>query len=163
LRSEEFADDKKDAGEIGAGHSVTALYEVVPKGVAIDLPAVDPLKYQRPAAAAPSAAGGELMTVKLRYKEPAGEVSRLLSQAVLDRASASPSANLRFSAAVAAFGMLLRDSEYKGQASWSQVRELAAGARGSDANGYRAEFLELVGRAEGLASATARISALRRP
>ena len=161
LRAEDFADDKKDAGEIGAGHSVTALYEVVPKGVAIDLPAVDPLKYQRPAAASSSAAGGELMTVKLRYKEPSGEESRLLSRAVLDRPSASPSANLRFSAAVAAFGMLLRDSEYKGRASWSQVRELAAEARGSDANGYRAEFLDLVRRAEGLTAATTRISALR--
>ena len=161
LRAQDFTDDKKDAGEIGAGHSVTALYEVVPKGVPIDLPAVDPLKYQRPAAASSSAAGGELMTVKLRYKEPSGEESRLLSQAVLDRPSASPSANLRFSAAVAAFGMLLRDSEYKGRASWSQVRELAAEARGSDANGYRAEFLDLVRRAEGLTAATPRISALR--
>ena len=161
LRAQDFADDQKDAGEIGAGHSVTALYEVVPKGVPIALPAVDPLKYQRPAAASPQAGGDELMTVKLRYKEPSGEESRLLSQAVLDRPSVSPSANLRFSAAVAAFGMLLRDSEYKGQASWSQVRELAAAARGSDANGYRAEFLDLVRRAEGLTAATTRISALR--
>ena len=160
LRAEDFADDKKDAGEIGAGHSVTALYEVVPKGVPIDLPAVDPLKYQRPASA--TADDDELLTVKLRYKEPSGEQSRLLARTVQGRSPARPSVNLRFSAAVAAFGMLLRDSEYKGEATWSQVRELAEGARGNDPDGYRAEFLGLVRRAEDLSgTGTSQISAWR--
>jgi Ca-activated chloride channel homolog len=145
LRAEDFNDDAKDAGDIGAGHSVTALYEVVPKGVAVSLPAVDPLKYQGPATASAGAGGGELMTVKLRYKEPDGERSRLLSVAVKEAgAGAEPSAGLRFAAAVAEFGMLLRDSEHKGQSGWAQALELARGAQGDDRDEYRAEFVELV-------------------
>jgi Ca-activated chloride channel family protein len=114
LRSEDFADDRKDAGEIGAGHSVTALYEIVPAGAPMPLPAVDLLKYRdehRPSAAA---ASGELLTVKLRYKEPDGEQSRLQSVSVAASAAEPPSADLQFASAVAAFGMLLRDSEHKG-------------------------------------------------
>lgn len=162
LRSEDFNNDRKDAGEIGSGHSVTALYEVVPAGVAIDLPGIDALKYQRPAseAAASDDHGAELMTVKLRYKEPAGERSRLLSLAVQDRAQGSSSANLRFSAAVAEFGMLLRDSEHKGNASYAQVLELAEDGRGEDREGYRAEFLDLVRAAEGM-SGKQRVSQVR--
>jgi Ca-activated chloride channel family protein len=157
LRAEDFRDDRKDAGEIGSGHSVTALYEVVPAGVAIELPGIDPLKYQKPAAS--SGHGEEMMTVKLRYKQPDGDRSRLLSVAVQDRAAASPSATLRFTAAVAEFGMLLRDSEHKGQASWDQVLELA-GDGGEDREGYRAEFVDLVRTAEGL-TARQRVSAVR--
>jgi Ca-activated chloride channel family protein len=160
LRAEDFNDDKKDAGEIGSGHSVTALYQVVPAGVAIDLPGIDPLKYQRPPAAPLGEHSEELMTVKLRYKEPDGERSRLVSAAVLERASGSASANLRFAAAVAEFGMLLRESEHKGQASWAQVLELAEDGRGHDREGYRAEFLELARTAEGLA-ARPQVSAVR--
>jgi Ca-activated chloride channel family protein len=160
LRAEDFADDRKDAGEIGSGHSVTALYEVVPAGVAIDLPGIDPLKYQRPASSAAGDHPGELMTVKLRFKEPDGERSRLLSVAVPDRASDSPSGNLRFAAAVAGFGMLLRDSEHKGNASWAQVLELGEAGSGEDREGYRREFLELVRTAESL-SGRQRVSAVR--
>jgi Ca-activated chloride channel family protein len=160
LRAEDFADDRKDAGEIGSGHSVTALYEVVPAGVAIDLPGIDPLKYQRPASAKGGDHDGELLTVKLRYKEPDGERSRLLSLPVLDRPADAPSRNLRFSAAVAEFGMLLRGSEHKGAASWAQVLELGEAGSGEDREGYRAEFLELVRTAEALSSRP-RVSAVR--
>jgi Ca-activated chloride channel homolog len=152
LRAEDFADDGKDAGEIGAGHSVTALYEIVPAGVSAPGPRVDPLKYQdagRPSAAASS---GELMTVKLRYKEPDGERSRQESVAVLaGKPSASSSADLRLASAVASFGMLLRDSEHKGSASWETVRRLVADVGADDAEGYRTEFLGLVAQAEALA------------
>jgi Ca-activated chloride channel family protein len=158
LRSEDFNDDRKDAGEIGAGHSVSALYEVVPVGVALDLPQVDALKYQSSPRPAPGVEAGELLTVKLRYKQPDGETSRLLSAAVRDGAG-EPSRNLRFAAAVAAFGMLLRESEHKGSAGYAQVLELARGGRGEDAEGYRAEFLQMVRLAESLAAR--HVSALR--
>jgi Ca-activated chloride channel family protein len=149
LRSEDFADDKKDAGEIGAGHSVTALYEIVPTGVAAKVPAVDPLKYQEAGRPSAAAANGELMTVKLRYKAPDGDVSRLLAVAVRAGDAEAPSGDLRFASAVAAFGMLLRDSEHKGNASFETVRQLALGTT-DDASGYRAEFLGLVAKAESL-------------
>jgi len=160
LRAEDFNDDRKDAGEIGAGHSVTALYEVVPAGVGIGLPSVDPLKYQRTAAPAGASASGELLTVKLRYKEPDGERSRLVARSLAGDAQGAASANLRFSAAVAEFGMLLRESEHKGQATYGQVLSLAEAARGDDADGYRAEFVTLVRAAEHLAGAR-RVSQLR--
>jgi Ca-activated chloride channel family protein len=153
LRAEDFADDRKDAGEIGAGHTVTALYEIVPVGVDIELPSVDPLKYQRPAAAGPGSDTPELLTVKLRHKEPTGTRSRLTSVAVADVEPGSEgSADLRFSSAVAAFGMLLRDSEHKGSASWPQVIDLARGAVGPDLEGHRTEFLVLARNAETLAT-----------
>ncbi len=153
LRAEDFSDDRKDAGEIGAGHSVTALYEIVPAGVAASVPGVDPLKYQDAGRASAAAGSGELLTVKLRYKEPDGERSRLQSVAVKrGEPSQKASASLRFASAVAAFGMLLRDSEHKGSASWETVRRLVAEAGGEDAEGYRAEFLGLVDRAEALTS-----------
>ena len=151
LRAEDFADDGKDAGEIGAGHTVTALYEIVPAGVTIDLPGVSALRYQRRAPLSDASASDELMTVKLRYKEPGGETSRLLARAVGDAASPA-SEDLRFAAAVAEFGMLLRESEHRGGASWAQVRQLAETARGHDAGGYREGFLDLVRRAEALSS-----------
>jgi Ca-activated chloride channel family protein len=156
LRTEDFNDDKKDAGEIGAGHSVTALYEIVPAGAPMtgsDRPAVDPLKYQStPTATTAAAASGELCFVKIRYKEPQGNESKLLSFPVTDRGEgfANASVDLRFASSVAAFGMLLRDSKHKGSASWTMTRDAAQGALGADAHGYRAEFLTLVGRAEKL-------------
>jgi Ca-activated chloride channel family protein len=152
LRAEDFADDKKDAGEIGAGHTVTALYEVVPVGVAVDLPTVDPLKYQS-SAVSPGSASHELITVKLRHKQPDGHRSRLTSVAVEDSDLRSePTANLRFSSAVAAFGMLLRESEHKGSASWAQVIDLAGSAVGRDPGGHRTQFLMLARSAELLAT-----------
>jgi Ca-activated chloride channel family protein len=153
LRAEDFADDRKDAGEIGAGHTVTALYELVPVGVDMELPAVDPLRYQRPAAVSSGSGAEELLTVKLRHKEPTGTRSRLTSVAVADVVTdVEASANLRFSAAVAAFGMLLRDSGHKGSASWAQVIDLARGAIGPDPEGHRAEFLALARNAQTLAT-----------
>jgi len=143
LQNQDFNDDKKDAGEIGAGHSVTALYEIVPPGEPVDGGTIDPLKYQdRPKPNATSSSD-ELMTVKLRYKQPDGDTSRLMSIAVPDRGG-ELTENLGFASAVAEFGMLLRGSEHKGQATWSTVRDLALRYRGSDPDGYRAEFIRLV-------------------
>ena len=156
LRAEDFADDRKDAGEIGAGHTVTALYEIKPVRPGngpIDLndSEVDDLKYQKPREKAPGADSDELLTVKLRYKQPDGDTSRLVGTAVR-YVSAPSSENVRFAAAVAEFGMLLRDSEHKGGSSWAQVRDLAAAARGRDAGGYREAFLALVRQAEELST-----------
>jgi Ca-activated chloride channel family protein len=120
LGAQDFNDDKKDAGELGAGHSVTALYELVPPGQEIPGGSVDPLKYQSTAS---RAASGELATVKLRYKEPDGDASRLLTRVVDNSVSPAMSDNLRLASAVAELGMLLRGSEHKGEASFESVIE----------------------------------------
>ncbi|MBV9773398.1 MAG: VWA domain-containing protein, partial [Gemmatimonadetes bacterium] len=147
LASEDFNDDRKDAGELGAGHSVTALYEIVPVGADADgaVRTVDPLRYQAPSRPAAGAATGgrELAFVKVRYKRPAEEQSRLMQQPVLDR-SGAPSRDLSFAAAVAGFGMLLRESENAGTLTPQQVAALARDSRGEDREGYRAEFVRLV-------------------
>ncbi|MCG3178884.1 MAG: hypothetical protein BIFFINMI_01214 [Phycisphaerae bacterium] len=152
LRAEDFNDDTKDAGEIGAGHTVTALYEIVPAGAQEDLPGVDPLKYQQPTRPSAEATDGEWMTVKLRYKEPAGETSKKLWLTVSGPGGrlSQASGDFKFAASVAAFGMLLRNSEHKGNASWDLVSELAADGKGADAHGYRAEFIDLVKKARRL-------------
>ena len=158
LRKEDFNDDRKDAGEIGAGHTVTALYEIVPAGVKMDLPKVDPLKYQRGSqrvAERTDFMRDELMTVKLRYKAPDGDQSRLMSVPVKNRAG-ELSANVGFAAAVAEFGMLLRHSEYGGRASHADAAALARRFRGTDPDGYRAEFVKLVELAEALSRQTRR-------
>jgi Ca-activated chloride channel homolog len=148
LAAEDFNDDQKDAGELGSGHTVTALYEVIPTGVKSDLIArVDDLKYQPVKNTVPVTSGGnELMTIKLRYKKPDGDVSKLIVHPVNDShlALANTSDNFRFSAAVASFGMLLRNSEFKQNASFPQVISMAKSAKGADANGYRQEFISLV-------------------
>jgi Ca-activated chloride channel homolog len=120
LQNENFNDDKKDAGEMGAGHSVTALYEIVPAGTPVDLPTVDPLKYRGGSEPA-RANADELMTVKVRYKDPDGDVSRLITVPVRNRTT-DMSARLGFAASVAEFGMLLRNSEHKGSAGWRRPR-----------------------------------------
>ena len=144
LADEDFNDDTKDAGELGAGHTVTALYEVVPPDVATR--AVDPLRYQpesrRPVEDARLDDTGELMYVKIRYKDPDGATSKLLDHVVMDE-TARPSTDFRFAAAVAGFGMLLRDSEHAGDLSLHQVIEMAKGALGPDRRGYRQEFVRL--------------------
>ena len=148
LASEDFNDDKKDAGEIGVGHTVTALYEILPPG-APDLPKVDSLKYQKPSATG----GGELATIKLRYKPQGAKDSVLVEVPVtgeplpLDKTSD----DFRFAAAVAGFAMLLTDSEHKGKLDYPLVMKLAAGSRGKDEDGYRSEFLRLVEMAATLA------------
>jgi Ca-activated chloride channel family protein len=148
LNTEDFNDDEKDAGEIGAGHTVTALYEIIPAGAEVPGPAPEPLKYQAPAPRASRTARGttatELFTVKVRYKEPEERRSRLVSVAVQD-APAPMSPSLSFASAVAEFGMLLRDSAYRGDASYERVTERARRFRGSNIAGeYHAEFIRLV-------------------
>lgn len=156
LAKEDFNDDAKDAGEIGAGHTVTALYELVPVGAATPdgRPVVDGLKYQSVPAIQPTdaARSGEMMTVKLRYKQPEGKVSQLIELPVNDegRSLANSPPDFRFAAAVAGFGLLLRDSSYKGALTWEQVRRLAQEAKGSDPNGYRGEFIQLIDKARGI-------------
>lgn len=151
LAAQDFNDDRKDAGEIGAGHTVTALYEIIPTGVESDvkLPAIDPLKYQQQNTASASN-GNELMQVKLRYKPPQADTSQLISQPILDQNAETMSDNLRFASAVAMFGMLLRDSELKGQSTFETVLQLARTAKGRNFDGYRAEFLQLVERSQAL-------------
>jgi Ca-activated chloride channel homolog len=152
LQNRDFNDDRKDAGEIGAGHSVTALYEITLPGDTATAGKVDPLKYQ-----APSAVRGttdELLTVKVRYKQPGASESQLFVRTLPNRAVDAPSESFRFSAAVAAYGMLLRDSDHKGRATYGMVRDLVEGARGFDPGGHRAEFLGLVRTTERLGGGT---------
>ncbi|TGE21264.1 DUF3520 domain-containing protein [Hymenobacter aquaticus] len=150
LADEDFNNDRKDAGELGAGHTVTALYELIPPGAPTG---IDPLKYQpNPAPVSPAPASADLMTVKLRYKQPQGLTSKLLETTLRGPAGpiARASENLRFAAAVAQFGMLLRQSDHRGTATYASTGELAQAARGQDEDGYRAEFVRLVKLAEGL-------------
>lgn len=159
LAKEDFNDDKKDAGELGSGHTVTALYEVIPVGVISSfLGSVDSLKYQKnaaPSAWTKSTSTEEILTVKFRYKQPDGETSRLIEHPVLDQhvALSGTSENFRFAAAVAQFGLLLRNSEYKSAASFENVLRLARKARGNDEQGYRSEFIRLVESAQLLSKA----------
>ncbi|OAN64630.1 hypothetical protein A8B79_00345 [Balneola sp. EhC07] len=149
LADEDFNNDKKDAGELGSGHTVTALYEVVPHGVDIDscLSDIDPLKYQTPTTPV-NGFDDELMTVKLRYKQPDGEKSQLLSQIIKRSDRSELSENLKFASSVASFGMILRDSKFKGNSSFEMVQQLAKESKGVDENGYRAEFIKIVELAE---------------
>jgi len=146
LAAKDFNDDRKDAGEIGAGHTVTALYEVVPAGQKVENPGVDELKYAQAPEAPEGTGSGEIMTVKLRYKEPDGDVSKPLNFGVVDTraAYANASADFKFAAAVAEFGMLLRGSRYKGQASYDSAAQLARASVGADLQGRRSEFVRLV-------------------
>jgi hypothetical protein len=205
LAKEDFNDDTKDAGEIGAGHTVTALYEIVPAGKAVPQqpPAADELKYQPRLRLAPEAPGlqppaspapgtprqgdfkgeyylleqdppqsgapagsplppaqittrvapsPELLTVKVRYKQPEGDVSKKLDFPLTDSGATweKSSRDFRWAASVASFGMLLRDSPHKGSANWSLVEELASEGKGEDRDGYRAEFVGLVEKAKAL-------------
>lgn len=144
LAREDFADDRKDAGEMGSGHSVTALYEVVPVGVTPVAEGDDSLTYQHVILRPEARRSAELLTVRLRYKDPQGTTSRLLETPVVDRSGGRASEDMRFASAVAEFALLLRDSEHRGQAAYEQVLRLARGARGEDEQGYRGEFIGLV-------------------
>ena len=158
LADRDFNDDRVDAGEIGAGHTVTALYEIVPAGQKVENPGVDELKYAQGQPPSQGASGSELLTVKLRYKEPDADESKPLNVGVADsRASfENASENFKFAAAVAEFGMLLRDSRYKGQASYDAALELARASTGADLHGYRAEFVKLVETAKSLSERASR-------
>ncbi len=150
LNDEDFNNDKKDAGELGAGHTVTALYEIIPVGVNSDFKPLDDLKYQQTEPRKVTGNTSDLMTVKLRYKKPDGDKSILLEQ-VIRKESVSlsrSSLNLKWSAAVAGFGMLLRDSDYKGDLKYKDVIALARSAKGADDQGYRSEFIKLIETAE---------------
>ena len=155
LAAEDFNDDTKDAGEIGAGHTVTALYEIVPAGQEAPVGSVDALRYQQQTETTEQARTGEMLTLKLRYQEPQGSPSRLLETVVRDsgREYARASEDFKFAAAVAAFGMLLRESPHQGNNTLEAILELAEEGRGTDAHGYRSEFLELVRKARGLIGA----------
>jgi Ca-activated chloride channel family protein len=144
LNDEDFNDDKKDAGEIGAGHSVTALYEIVLKGEGKSKVDVDPLKYQDKKNK--TEYGNELLTVKFRYKAPDGDSSKLLERVMENKVQSEKELSnaYKFSAAVAEFGLLLTESENKGSASFDQVLSIAKSGLGKDKNGYRAEFIRLV-------------------
>ena len=166
LAKEDFNNDQVDAGEVGAGHTVTALYEIVPVGVPAagesePRPEVDPLKYgpkkkpapvrRAPVATSEGAGADELLTVKIRYKAPDADVSRKLEFPLVDRGAefAASDAEFKFAAAVAAWGMLLRESPHAGSATYADVLRWAEDGLAADAGGHRAEFVELVGRAQG--------------
>jgi Ca-activated chloride channel homolog len=149
LQNEDFNNDRKDAGDMGSGHTVTAIYEIIPAGVKCDyLKSVDKLKYQENEKQDIYAGleSKEIVTVKLRYKSPESKKSMLMEKAVMDQGIEfeKTSENFKLAAAVAEFGLILRDSEFKGEANYDQVIEIAKKAKGQDEEGYRAEFIKLV-------------------
>ncbi|MBN2572908.1 MAG: DUF3520 domain-containing protein, partial [Ignavibacteriales bacterium] len=153
MRDEDFNDDKKDAGELGAGHTVTALYEIIPADSDEEVPNIDPLKYQQTKVNTDASNTDEILTVKFRYKQPDGDVSKLIEKPLMDNLIAweNTSNNFKFSAAVAGFGMLLRDSEYKGDITYNDILKIANSSKGEDKEGYRSEFITLVEKAKLLA------------
>ncbi len=143
LNNEDFNNDQKDAGELGSGHTVTALYEIIPAGVKSDfMKNVDPLKYQSDQDMK-SGFENELLTVKFRYKDPNGSKSKLITKTV-EHEIVKSDKNIEWAAAVAGFGMLLRESEFKGDLNYDKVLALAKSSKGHDPNGYRGEFIGLV-------------------
>ncbi|GGI52543.1 hypothetical protein GCM10011425_37550 [Mucilaginibacter galii] len=146
LNKEDFNNDQKDAGDMGAGHTVTALYEIIPAGVHDKFThSVDPLKYQKAEKPATNFISNDMLTIKFRYKEPAGSVSKLSQAVVMDKPVEfkNTSVDFRFATAVAEFGMLLRDSEFKQGSKYNEAIEMARAAKGNDHEGYRAEFVKL--------------------
>jgi Ca-activated chloride channel family protein len=152
MRNEDFDDDTKDAGELGAGHSVTALYELIPAGSKEEVASIKSLKYQTQTSEITRTAlqSNEVMSLKMRYKSINSNTSKLIEQSVMksQKTLNQSSENFKFSAAVAGFGLLLRDSKYKNTLNYAQVLQLAKGSVGRDAEGHRQEFLELVKKAQ---------------
>ncbi len=148
LEHQDFDDDTKDAGEIGSGHTVTALYEIIPAGQPVPGAKDIPLKYTATAAPTAAAASGELLTVKLRYKRPGQSSSQLLQQVVQNSGQTFDHADsdFRFATAVTAFGMKLRGSPHAKAISSRQIRSWASSSVGSDPDGYRREFVKLAGK-----------------
>ena len=139
LKKEDFNDDKKDAGELGAGHTVTALYELVMADSQEEVTGkVDDLKYQKKQAVE----SDEVMTVKLRYKPPKENVSKLITH-IVSKIDNKPSQNFEFASSVAELGLLLRDSKFKAQSSYDYVIKRAKASKGKDDDGYRAEFIRI--------------------
>ncbi len=157
LAAEDFNDDKKDAGEIGAGHTVTALYEIVPVGVEVNAAGVDPLKYGAVKKPLPEATeevepSPEMLTLKIRYKQPDGDTSTKLEVPLTDGEVEfkDASVDFKFASAVAGFGMLLRGSEHAGDATLDRVLQIAEEGMNRDEHGYRTEFMQLIKRAKEL-------------
>jgi Ca-activated chloride channel homolog len=157
LRTEDFNNDAKDAGDMGAGHTVTALFEVVPKGGAVPGPSIDPSKYTPPAIADaarpnPGSTSNELLTLRVRYKQPDSDTSTRMDIPLVDRGGnfARATTDFKFAASVAEFGMILRNSPYKGTSRMDTVLDIVEGSLGQDRNGYRKEFLALVQKARNL-------------
>ncbi len=152
LSKEDFTDDLKDAGDMGSGHSVTALYELVPANSSMKLPVVDSLKYQRVQMNTGPSVADEIMTLKVRYKSPKDSVSKEVERIVVkERSTGRPaSGNITFAAAVAEFSMLLRNSKFKGTSTYDHVLRDAARSKGNDPEGYRSEFIRLVKAAQNL-------------
>jgi Ca-activated chloride channel family protein len=155
LNDEDFNDDLKDAGEMGSGHNVTALYELIPAGSDEKIPSVDPLKYQganKNNVKIGNSYNDEYLTIKIRYKKPDGITSMLLEKPVRGYVNdmEDASENLRFAAAVSEFGMILRNSEFKGSSSLEEAARLAKSARGNDEEGYRSEFIRLIDTVKGM-------------
>lgn len=158
LEDRDFNDDKKDAGELGSGRKVTALYEIIPSDSKDDIDEIDSLKYQKTIPQTNSSSG-EMMTIKFRYKDPQGGKSKLIVHPLLAGTTVTTNSDdFRFASAVAEFGMILRDSQFKGTSDYKQILALARGSKGTDAEGYRAEFIRLVETAEILAVAENRTS-----
>ena len=152
LADEDFNNDTKDAGEMGAGHTVTAFYEVIPTGVKSDFAGkIDDLKYQKKQKpSTPLNESDELLTIKLRYKAPDSNTSKKIELPLIDHKSNRVSADFRFAAAVAMFGQLLRDSEFKGNATYDKVISLAKTGLENDEKGYKREFIRLAETAKSL-------------
>lgn len=152
LRDEDFRDDTKDAGELGAGHSVTAIYEIIPANSKEEIPGLDPLKYQDVKISDEALKSPEVMTVKLRYKLPDADTSIPLETPVYNKTLglADVSETFNFSCAAVGYAMMLSDSEFKAALTWDMVRDLARNNLGQDAEGYRAEFLQLIEKAQQL-------------
>ena len=160
LNDEDFNDDTKDAGEMGSGHNVTALYEIVPADSDEDVPSVDPLKYSNSTdrnyvndyQKNENDYSNEYMTIKLRYKKPDGKTSMMFEKVVKGsiRDMDDATDNLKFAAAVIEFGMILRDSEFKGNSTLEGAAKLARSARGEDEDGYRSEMIRLIDTAKDL-------------
>ena len=146
LRNEDFNNDKKDAGDLGSGHTVTALYEIIPVGVDSDFYKIDDLKYQKFEVNSIAPTSKELLTVKFRYKNPKEESSKLIVHSLADKdiTLEKASNNFKWSAAVASFGMILHESEFIKTFSIDQVIQLAQGSKGDDKLGYRQEFINLI-------------------
>ena len=146
LKNEDFNNDKKDAGDLGSGHTVTALYEIIPVGVESEFFKVDDLKYQHTTVDPKAQNSKELMTIKFRYKKPDEDVSKLIVHPLIDSniILSKTSDNFRWSASVAAFGMLLRDSEYIKNFNYDAVVQMAQNSKGEDKEGYRIEFINMV-------------------
>jgi Ca-activated chloride channel homolog len=150
LNDEDFDDDKKDAGDIGSGHTVTALYEIIPTGVKTDyLNSNKKLKYQE-TKLSPASETLELVTLKLRYKEPTSKTSQLVEKSVFNNSTPfeTVSENLKLSASIAEFGLLLRNSDFKGKSNFEHIIETAKKTLTTDNDGWRAEFIQLVKKAQ---------------